>query len=116
MTELLLMLEEGNDESMKLLPEDMVESIMKELECLVCMEYMVPPITLCESGHNICGKCRPYMRKCPTCRQHLLPTRNMSLERLTHKLQYPCCNQKTGCEEAYPLKEIREHQNNCIYR
>lgn len=37
------------------------------LECLVCMEYMLPPIHLCMTGHDICRNCRLKSNNCPTC-------------------------------------------------
>jgi hypothetical protein len=96
--------------------EDLSDNVLKELECPVCTEYMVPPITLCESGHNICNRCRPKMKKCPTCRQSLLSARNFAVENLAKKIKYPCCNRKTGCEEAFPLDQITHHQTVCLHR
>jgi uncharacterized OB-fold protein len=32
------------------------EALLSDLECPECMEYMVPPIKLCNNGHNICSE------------------------------------------------------------
>lgn len=96
--------------------EDLSETVLLELECPVCAEHMIPPITLCESGHNICSRCKPKLKKCPTCRQQLLAVRNLTLENLTNKIKYPCCNRKTGCDESLPLDQIIRHQTICLHR
>lgn len=95
--------------------DDFVDSLLVELECPVCTEYMIPPITLCENGHNICSRCRPKMRDCPNCRRQLLSARNLALEKLVKKIKYPCCNRKTGCEESLPLEQIIQHQSICLH-
>lgn len=98
-----------------LMDENLNNSILKYLECPVCMEYMIPPITLCESGHNICNRCRSKMKKCPTCRQSLLLVRNLTLENLAKQVQYPCRNRQAGCEETFPLDQITYHQSVCVH-
>jgi E3 ubiquitin-protein ligase SIAH1 len=95
--------------------DDLADSLLMELECPVCTEYMIPPITLCENGHNICSKCRPKMKECPNCRRTLLLARNLALEKLINKIKYPCCNRKTGCEESFHLDQIVRHQGNCLH-
>ena len=37
-------------------------------ECPVCFDYVLPPILQCQSGHLVCGSCRPKLTCCPTCR------------------------------------------------
>ena len=39
-----------------------------QLECLLCVEIMVPPIMVCKNGHMICHNCRPKLDRCPLCR------------------------------------------------
>jgi E3 ubiquitin-protein ligase SIAH1 len=95
---------------------DLKQSLLNELECPVCMEYMVPPITLCVNGHNICDICRPKVPLCPNCRQHFLSTRNVALEKLAREVKYPCTYQKYGCEEFFVHDAVREHQDRCRYR
>jgi len=96
--------------------KDLEQSLLCELECPVCMEYMVPPITLCAKGHNICSICKEKIRLCPTCRQVFLSTRNVALEKLAREVNYPCSYQKYGCEEFFVHDTVHEHQHRCHYR
>jgi hypothetical protein len=93
------------------LPED----LLKELECPVCMQYMVPPIKLCANGHNICSKCRGSIRCCPTCRAEFLVTRNVALENIIRKQEFPCANRQSGCLELLSIEHIAEHRGVCVY-
>jgi E3 ubiquitin-protein ligase SIAH1 len=91
------------------------DSLLSELECPVCTDYLRPPITFCVNGHNICNICRPKVQHCPTCRQQLLNTRNVALERLAREANYPCKYRKYGCKEVCSLDLIGEHQGKCQY-
>jgi len=79
------------------------------------MEYMVPPITLCVNGHNVCDICRSKIPLCPICRQQFLSTRNVALEKLARDVNYPCPYRKYGCEEIFVHVRVREHQHRCHY-
>jgi hypothetical protein len=67
-------------------PNYLDEDVRKELECPVCLEYMKPPISMCENGHSICSTCKPKLNKCPSCRRPFLPVRNLALESLSTML------------------------------
>ena len=95
---------------------DLEQSLLRELECPVCMDYMVPPIMMCVNGHNVCDICRPKIPRCPTCRQEFLSGRNVALEHLARDVKYPCSYQKYGCEEFLVHDTVREHQHICHYR
>ena len=95
---------------------DLEQSLLTELECPVCLDYMVPPITLCANGHNICDICMPKIPQCPTCRHQFLNVRNVALEKLARQVKYPCSYQKFGCEEVLVHDMVREHQHRCHYR
>jgi hypothetical protein len=90
-------------------------SLLDELECPVCTEYMKSPITLCANGHNICYNCKPKLPHCPSCREQFLNTRNVALEKLATQVKYPCTYRKYGCTEEYNLDMIGEHQVKCRY-
>ena len=94
---------------------DFHQLVLKELECPVCFEYMRPPITVCQSGHNICYFCKPNMHSCPTCRQEFLQTRSLSLESLAQHVMFPCTNRRTGCPEVLGLDLISQHQEVCSF-
>jgi hypothetical protein len=76
---------------------------------------MLPPITLCCSGHNVCSSCKQTFQKCPTCRQPLSDTRNKALEKLAVRIECPCPNKPHGCTLTFPIVLIREHQDVCEY-
>lgn len=100
---------------METVKRDLSQGLLSELECPVCAEYMLPPIGLCENGHNICSNCKPKLKQCPTCRKPLLNIRNLALENLTRKMEYPCTNRKFGCKETHSADIIIDHQSTCVY-
>jgi E3 ubiquitin-protein ligase SIAH1 len=93
----------------------MGEALLKELECPVCLDYMVPPIKLCANGHNICSKCRERVSWCPTCRAQFSEIRNVALENIARSQKYPCANRKRGCLETLSIEHIAEHYAACVY-
>jgi E3 ubiquitin-protein ligase SIAH1 len=94
---------------------DIGKSVLIELQCPACKQYMVPPITFCLGGHNICSNCRPIASSCPTCKQWFLKTRNVSLENLSLQMKFPCRYSKYGCKETFPYNAFREHEAICDY-
>lgn len=94
---------------------DFDRNFLNELQCPVCTDYMVPPITLCTNGHNVCHKCRPQVDRCPTCRGAMLNTRNISLENIVRFQKYPCVNRPAGCNATFPVSLIGKHQAECSY-
>jgi len=91
------------------------EDLLKDLECPVCKQYMVPPIQLCMNGHNICSKCRGRVQCCPTCRAKFLETRNVALENIARRQKYPCDNRRRGCLDLFTVEHINEHNAVCVY-
>jgi len=91
------------------------EALLKDLECPVCIEYMVPPIWLCTNGHNICSKCRQSVQCCPTCRAEFSEIRNFALENIARRQKYPCVNRQSGCLELFSIEDIAEHQAGSVY-
>jgi hypothetical protein len=91
------------------------DSVLKDLECPVCLAYMVPPIKLCTNGHNICSRCRESVQCCPTCRAKFSETRNVALENIARKLKYPCVNRQSGCLRTFSIEYIAVHQAVCGY-
>jgi E3 ubiquitin-protein ligase SIAH1 len=95
--------------------QDLCKDVLEQLECPVCTEYMLPPITICGNGHNICSRCKQKFHNCPTCREKLSVTRNKALEKLAVRVECPCRNEIYGCTLTFPIALIREHQDVCEY-
>ena len=91
------------------------DALLRDLECPLCMEYMVPPIRLCMNGHNICSKCRGRVQRCPTCRTEFTETRCLALEDIARRQKYPCANRQSGCLELFSIEHIAEHHAVCVY-
>jgi len=92
------------------------EDLLSDLECPVCMEYMMPPIKLCTNGHNTCSRCRGRVQRCPTCKAEFSEIRCLALENIVRRLKYPCANRQGGCLELFSIEHIAEHEGVCIYR
>ena len=97
------------------------QSVFDVLRCPLCHEYMSPPITLCQAGHNICNKCKPALQftggnKCPRCKRGLLETRNVALETIARGLKYPCRYTEVGCRLKFTMEEIGRHHARCNFR
>lgn len=87
------------------------QNILKQLKCPACFNYMVPPIRQCPKGHNICNLCRS--KKCPSCGSLFTETRNLSLESIATRVEYPCTNQ--GCSAKLALRNLDYHKKNCEF-
>ncbi|VEN46700.1 unnamed protein product [Callosobruchus maculatus] len=89
------------------------DTMLQELECPICNEYMVPPIFICATGHSICSDCKHKIQQCPNCRSPLSNARNFTLEKLTTKVAYPCRNREIGCSFISTSTKIRSHELGC---
>ena len=95
---------------------DLSKEVLEQLECPVCMQYMLPPITLCGNGHNICSSCKQKIQKCPTCREPLSDTlRNRALEKLAVRVEFPCPNELYGCTLTFYIALIRAREDVCQF-
>jgi E3 ubiquitin-protein ligase SIAH1 len=90
----------SQDEALPAEALEVSKGVRDVLECPVCLEYMVPPITMCSSGHSVCQACRPRLTNCPTCRRPLLGIRNYGLEHLARELQLPPGPADAGAPQA----------------
>jgi len=95
--------------------DSLSKDLLLELECPVCMEYMLPPITMCEKGHNICNSCKSRLDNCPSCRGKFTDIKNLSLENMCRKAQLPCKHAKNGCKDVFLGDTIAKHQSECLY-
>jgi E3 ubiquitin-protein ligase SIAH1 len=93
--------------------DNLSNDLLLELECPVCMEYMLPPITMCVNGHNICNSCKTRLGNCPSCRGKFTDIKNLSLEKMCGKVKFPCKHAENGCKEVLPMDAITKHQSEC---
>lgn len=94
---------------------DLYEGLMSELECPVCLENMVPPIYLCENGHNICKNCRQKMSCCPICRHEFTNIRSLAMEKLSALQQgSPCVYRIYGCKTLCGVRRS-DHEDVCPF-
>ncbi|CAH1173511.1 unnamed protein product [Phaedon cochleariae] len=93
--------------------------MLSELECPICLDYMLAPIYQCVRGHSICGKCKKRVLEtagnCPSCKQPFHDTQNFSLEKMSQLMVYPCKFHKSGCNFASKSAEIMVHEDSCEY-
>ncbi|XP_063379468.1 E3 ubiquitin-protein ligase siah-1-like [Cydia fagiglandana] len=88
-------------------------SILRLLECPVCMEWMEAPITQCRRGHLVCGACRKRLDACPVCRTPFSSVRNRAMEDVAGVLRYPC---RHGCGRFLRAPRRRRHEASCAAR
>jgi len=97
-------------------PENLDWDLLKELECPICMEYMVSAINMCENGHNMCNSCRSKMSICPSCQGEFIKGRNITLERVAARTMYPCKYREAGCKRALKKDNVSYHNIACFYQ
>ncbi|CDS42403.1 e3 ubiquitin protein ligase siah1 [Echinococcus multilocularis] len=85
-------------------------------ECPVCMDFALPPILQCQSGHIVCASCRSKLSSCPTCRGNLENIRNLAMEKLAASILFPCKYALTGCAETFHYTVKAEHESVCEHR
>jgi hypothetical protein len=91
------------------LPRALDKALLSDLECPECMEYMVPPITLCNNSHSICSKCIEEDDCCPTCSARVSKIKNLILESIARRRKYPCAIRDNGCSDLLSIEHIAEH-------
>lgn len=86
---------------------------LKVLECPVCIEYMLPPIYLCDTGHSFCNSCKNKISICSFCKNRLTSKRNYALESFADIVYPTCRNSNLGCNFRGTLKEVILHEATC---
>ena len=90
-------------------------SMLNELECPVCFEYMIPPIFQCDGGHSICSNCKSQIKECPTCKEEIDDTHNFALEKMAQLIHYRCKFNELGCNYRAKPDEMKQHQTFCLF-
>ncbi|XP_046960649.1 uncharacterized protein LOC124530509 [Vanessa cardui] len=89
------------------------QSLLRLLECPVCLEWMEPPMSQCRRGHLVCGRCRARLAACPVCRTAFSSVRNRAMEAVAEMLRYPC---RHGCGRDTRLRRRAAHEASCAAR
>ncbi|XP_045446585.1 E3 ubiquitin-protein ligase sina-like [Melitaea cinxia] len=89
------------------------QSLLRLLECPVCLEWMEPPMSQCRRGHLVCGRCRARLSACPVCRTAFSSVRNRAMEAVAEMLHYPC---RHGCGRETRLRRRAAHEASCAAR
>lgn len=92
------------------------DSVDSLFECPVCSDTVLPPILQCRNGHLLCSNCRKNVTSCPVCRSPLGDIRNLSLEKLSEKVRFPCKFKVMGCPLRLSAADKLRHQENCDFR
>jgi primosomal protein N' len=93
------------------------KNILSSLECPVCMEYSIGiKIFACLKGHTVCGKCQPFLDKCPKCRGPPAQTRNLGLENIAESVVVQCPFAEAGCIQYIVGTEYNLHESKCDFR
>ena len=92
------------------------ENLVENLECPVCLNYLVPPIYQCSNGHVICNSCRPRVNRCPTCKVKFINNRNLILEKVFDFCRFPCRHKEYGCDLLLFQKSLKSHEEDCGYQ
>lgn len=90
--------------------------VLSVFECPVCLDYMLPPYLQCQSGHLVCGNCRPKLACCPTCRGPVPSVRNLVLEKIANTVLFPCKYSSSGCPMTMLHTEKVDHEELCEFR
>ncbi|CAB3243923.1 unnamed protein product [Arctia plantaginis] len=93
--------------------QDFNQSLLRLLECPVCLEWMEPPISQCRRGHLVCSRCRARLTACPVCRTPFSSVRNRAMEGVAEMLRYPC---RHGCGREVRLRKRAPHEASCPAR
>jgi E3 ubiquitin-protein ligase SIAH1 len=98
---------------------DVLQELLEELECPMCLELFQPPVRICANGHSVCGRCKEQMTTCPVCDVEFLNTRNLTLEKVLRVIgvvRVRCKFHIIGCEFMSLVEGITDHETICSRR
>uniref|UniRef100_A0A4W3K9P9 E3 ubiquitin-protein ligase n=1 Tax=Callorhinchus milii TaxID=7868 RepID=A0A4W3K9P9_CALMI len=85
-------------------------------EYLMCIDYVLPPILQCQSGHLVCSNCGTKLTCSSTCRGPLGSIRNLAMEKVVNFVLFPGKYFSSGCEITLPHTEKADHEQLCEFR
>lgn len=86
---------------------------LQAYECMICYQYMYPPIRQCTFGHSLCDNCHENTKVCPTCRNTYKQGNSRLMEIFCERLIFPCKYKDGGCYVSLPGNEMASHQEKC---
>lgn len=95
--------------------QSLYDICLSTYECIICTEYMHPPIRQCQLGHNYCNNCCKKMESCPICKSPHSVSNNIPMETFHLYIRFPCKHRNKGCTFAALNGEIETHQLTCVY-
>ncbi|CAG9824088.1 unnamed protein product [Phaedon cochleariae] len=93
--------------------DECLEKLKMQLQCPICMEYMISNIYNCDNGHVLCNNCRTRVIDCPTCRTNFEQSRNFPLENLADEIVFACIFSRNGCQITGKLTLLSQHEKEC---
>ncbi|CAH1176934.1 unnamed protein product [Phaedon cochleariae] len=90
-----------------------VDLLRKQLQCPICMEYMVGNIYNCQKGHVACSVCKIQLTECPSCLTKIGKSRCFPLENLADEIVLACLFSGNGCDFTGKLKLLSQHEKHC---
>ncbi|CAG9824089.1 unnamed protein product [Phaedon cochleariae] len=96
--------------------DESLEKLKKQLQCPICMEYMIGKIYNCEKGHVLCDTCKLQLTECPSCRASLGESRSFPLESLADEVVLACVFSINGCKFTGKLKLLSPHEKECVHK
>ncbi|CAH1176964.1 unnamed protein product [Phaedon cochleariae] len=105
-----------NDKKEVNIVDESLEKLKKQLQCPICMEYMIDKIYSCDEGHVLCINCKIQLTECPSCRTKLGKLRNFPLENLADEVVLACLFSKNGCEFTGKLELLSQHERECVHK
>lgn len=105
---------------------EILDPVLKKLECSICLTIMLNGIRLCVNGHSLCVECCSKVKTCPACRARLGTSFNHQLQEVAQcitniqkksRKRVHCKYENEGCEFIDVVDEIANHEeDDCMYR
>ncbi|XP_043699722.1 E3 ubiquitin-protein ligase SINA-like 10 [Telopea speciosissima] len=86
------------------------------LDCIICLEPLIPPVFQCDNGHIACSTCcTKIANKCPSCSWPIGYSRCLAIEKVVESIKLSCQNAQYGCKERVSYAQKLNHEETCIY-
>ncbi|XP_077312062.1 E3 ubiquitin-protein ligase SIAH1-like [Lithobates pipiens] len=90
--------------------------LLSLFECPVCLDYVIPPILQCQSGHLVCSNCCPRLTCCPICLGPLGSIHCLMMDKVADSVLFTCKYECSDCTERLPRAEKSDHEKLCEFQ